>query len=529
MHILELIRHSPFVWGLFALYLVATSWLAWRGHTQTKDIRSFAVGSGSMHPVVVGITLAASVTSTATFLINPGFVYIHGISALMHFGVAAGLGIFVGLFALSFRFRRIGEQVKAVTLPQWIGQRYESRAMTIFFAAANLMLITFMVLIVGSIAIAMQKTMGLSNIESLVLIIGFVFSYIFVGGTYAHAYTNTLQGGIMVVIAAVIVISGLHLVFEGDVIATLSAIDPNLATVVNPKSVLFSSPFSVWVCGFLIGCAVICQPHILNKALYVDSDRDVMIYLIVCGVVSMVFTSLLLVGLYVHLGAVPIESFTDPVTGKVIQDEIVVGYIRHTFSSPMVAVIIVALMAAGMSTLDGILIALSSIAANDLFLNLTPHNLLADKTEEEQLRAAHRAGQVILIVIGVALFVIMLDPPKLLGIFGQLGVYGVVAASIAPITCGVFFVRMPKVPVFIAAVLAVVVHVTLYIWGAWAMRSGVDLVQVVSDWGPLALLFDRDSFQLGFANPAVTATYGILASFVVALPAALIAGRAPRD
>ena len=36
----------------------------------------------------------------------------------------------------------------------------------------------------------------------------------------------------------------------------------------------------------------------------------------------------------------------------------------------MIAIITVALMAAGMSTLDGILVSLSSIAANDLFLNI---------------------------------------------------------------------------------------------------------------------------------------------------------------
>ena len=32
MHILDLIAAKPLVWSLFALYVVATSWLAWRGH-----------------------------------------------------------------------------------------------------------------------------------------------------------------------------------------------------------------------------------------------------------------------------------------------------------------------------------------------------------------------------------------------------------------------------------------------------------------------------------------------------------------
>ena len=63
------------------------------------------------------------------------------------------------------------------------------------------------------------------------------------------------------------------------------------------------------------------------------------------------------------------------------------------FDPTLLAVITVALLAAGMSTLDGILVALSSIAANDLFLNLTERSLLAQHTPEQRARyAAYRAG-----------------------------------------------------------------------------------------------------------------------------------------
>lgn len=528
MRYIDLMVEHPLIWGLFLVYLIGTSYLAWMGHKKTSDIESFSIGSGEMNPMVVGVTLAASIASAATFVINPGFVYAHGVSALMHFGVAAGAGIIVGLVGLSTGFRKVGTRFKAITMPQWMGERYGSRAMAIYFAAMNLLSVTFAVLIVGALSIVMQQTLELTNIESLVLIIGFVFSYIFVGGTWAHAYTNTLQGVIMIIISLIIILSGVHLLGDGF-LEKFAQESPNLAGLVNPESPLFSSVFTVFISGFLIGFALVCQPHILTKALYVKSDQDVRRYLVVTIVVFTIFTALLLVGLYAHALELPREAFLDSNTGKFRQDLVMTVYLGKTFSAPMLAVIAVALMAAGMSTLDGILVALSSIAANDLFLNLTRDNVLKHKTPKERSIIAHRASQIILVLIGLATFVICLDPPKLLGIFGQLGVYGIVAAGAVPILFGIVVPRGYRRVAFSAAIVGPLVHFLLYAWVSRAQESGTQLAQVVQGWGPLQYLFDTTAPQLGLLNPGVTATYGIIASGLIVLPALILhfTGRGP--
>jgi SSS family solute:Na+ symporter/sodium/pantothenate symporter len=528
MRYLQLIQERPLLWGLFILYMAFTSWLAWLGHKKTTDLKSFAVGGGDMNPWVVGITLAASIASMATFVINPGFVYVHGVSAIMHFGVAANLGATIGLIVLSLGFRRVGKRGGALTLPQWVGSRFESQAMTIFFAAVNLLSLTFVVLIVGGLSIVMQSTLGLTNLEAVLLVIGFTFSYIFVGGTYAHAYTNTLQGIIMTAVAVIVVASGLHLFSDGitPALDKLALLDPNLAKTINPQSTLFGSFFSVFVSGFVIGFAVVAQPHILIKALYVKKDSDVAKYLGVCFLVSLAFTALLLVGLYAQLLELPKAAFQDPATGLFRQDLVMTVYLTKTFGPTMLSFVMVALLAAGMSTLDGLLLALSSIAANDLFLNLTRNNLLRDKSEEDQYKIAHRAGQIILIVMGLITFVIALNPPTSLGIFGQLGVYAIVASSITPILCGILFPRVHKAPVFIAAILALVIHGGLYGWAYSATQNKVDLNALVRGSSTLHYFFDTNALQLGLLNPAVTATYGIIVSLSIGLTAGLLSRRA---
>lgn len=512
MRYLDLMAERPLVWSLFLLYMGATAALAWRGHKKTDDIRSFSIGRGDLSPVVVGFTLAASIASTATFVINPGFVYTHGVSALINMGVATGLGLFVGLGVMSFGFRRLGERSGAITLPQWIGRRYDSRGMALFFAATNLLSLCFVVLILGGVSIVMQQTLGLGNVESLVVITVFVFSYIFVGGTYAHAYTNTLQAGIMAVVTVVILASGLHLLGDGSFFGRVAAIDPNLVEPVNPASPLFGSAFSVYVCGFVIGFGCVCQPHIMTKALYVRDDRAVRRYLAVAIGITALFLGLLAVGLYARLDGLP------PGTR---QDAVMTAYVAQTFPAPVVALITVALMAAGMSTLDGILVALSSIAANDLFLPLTERNVLRGRSEHDRARIAHRASQVILVAMGVAAFLIALHPPKLLGIFGQVGVFGILAASVVPILFGIVVPEVSARWMFGAAITGLAVHFGLYAWGAWASSAGVQLTEVVAGWGPLRALFDESVAQLGLRNPGVCGTYGILASAAVAAPSAV--------
>ena len=88
-------------WTLFGVYVVATLYLAWLGSRKTASLESYALGNRNMNPFVVGMALAASMTSTATLVINPGIVYAFGLSAIMGYGVSAALGLSLGIVVLS--------------------------------------------------------------------------------------------------------------------------------------------------------------------------------------------------------------------------------------------------------------------------------------------------------------------------------------------------------------------------------------------------------------------------------------------
>ncbi len=484
-----------FAWALFIVYLIGTAWLGWQGYRKTTGFGSFAVGNRAMHPLVVGITLAASVSSAATFIINPGFVYVDGFGAFFHMSIAVGIGFIVMLTVLSFRFRRIGAESGALTIPDWIGKRYKSKGFALYFSILNLLSFAFVVLLVGGISIVMQSLLGISNQLALSITLIFVTGYVFIGGTYAHVLTNMLQGSLMIIVTILVVGSCVWLAMQqpGSSVDALRAVDPNLVALVNTEGNLFNSFYSIYIAGFVVGAIIVCQPHILTKALYVKDDRDVKYYLIVFAIVFTLFQMLGLVGFFTHL-AVPPEALVDAASGQFRQDLVMTEYLKAMFPPWIFTVVSVVLLAAAMSTLDGLLVSMSTITANDLVLNLVERR--QDHSEEQQMALALKVSHVVLVLIAVAAFFINLQPPKLLGIFGQTGVYGLTAAAAPPLLLGVLFNRVPVALVWLGSAAALLIHFGLFFKGA--------------EWFPMS--------TFTFGNPGVTAS---LATLVV-MPVLLI-------
>jgi sodium/pantothenate symporter len=454
-------------WSLFLLYMLGITWLGWVGHRRTADFSSFAIGRGDLSPFVVGVTLAASTASAATFIINPGFIYVHGLAAWMHFVPATWLGFCSMLWLLSFRFRRIGARSGALTIPHWIGQRYGSRGFALYFALINLLALAFAVLIVGGISIVMQRLLGVTNVVALLIVLTSVTAYVFVGGTYAHVFTNLLQGTLMIGVAVLVLGSGLQLIAAdgAGALATIRAQDPDLLALVNPDSNLFNNVFSIYVAGFLVGAAVVCQPHILTKALYVKSDRAVRSYILIFAALFALFALLVTVGFYARIALMP-EQLVDATTGAFRQDLVMTVYLQQVLPHWVFTVVSVVLLAAAMSTLDGIMIGVATITANDLVLNIMDRRGGRQRTAGEHQHLALRISQVVLLAMAVLTFLICLDPPRLLGIFGQVGVYGMVVAAVPPLLAGVLFARVSLPIVWVASAAGLAVHLGLFFAGA---------------------------------------------------------------
>lgn len=472
-----------FKYGLTGLFVFATFYLSWIGMKKTKDMKGYAIGNKDMNPYLIGITMAASIASTATFVINPGFVYVHGLSAYVHYGIAASAGILAAFLLLTKGFRNIGDAAGSLTIPDWIYHRYGNRGLSLFFAGINLLSITFVVLILVGCSILMSNLFGIDQKVALTITLLFVFSYVLMGGTYAHAYTNTFQGIMMLGIALFLFFHGVKY-FDGGFMNALEAVGPNYAKVFNPDSILYYDFFSVFVAGFIITFALMLQPHILTKVLYIKNDQDVNKFIGTTVVVGLCFALILFIGFFAKISGLEIAR----------QDAVVVQYITSEFGGSgwgayFLTFVSISLLAAGMSTLDRILVSLSAMVVNDIYTPLSKGKMDPKK--------GLWMSRITLVLVGLFSYALAWNPPKLVGLFAQKGVYGLAAASLVPILFGVLYKKgLPLWVVTTAAMIGLFGHLIMNLF-------------------------------LGVANPAVSSSYAILMSLGFTVVTLLALGRAP--
>ena len=450
-------------WILVALYMAAILLLVVRGARRTKSAADYALGNIAFSPIAVGLALAASTTSAATFIINPGLVAYFGLSSVFALCLVLPVSMFVSLIVLTKGFRKHGEAVKALTLSQWVGERYQSRGFALFFAVLSLLLVTFIVLILVGLTKVMAASLGLDEGLVLVALVVFSFGYMMFGGANSMVYTNTVQAVIMLVVAAVLLGSGYEHFSEGlaGFAGRLRAIDPDLSTLYNTNSPLFRDWFEVIFCTIVVGVAIVCQPHIITKSLLLENKRDVNLYLTAGIIAQMIFFLVVIVGLYARL------DFPDLTHAgqTILPDSVTSTYLVTQFPWYVGVVVFLGLISAGMSTLEGLIQSLSIIVSTDLIKNVH------DYTTGREL-AGHRLFLLNRFVIaGLAALSLglaywqLVSPNLSVIIFAQLGVYAYFAAAFVPVLFGTFLPDTPRIAVMAAAVTAVTVHFTLYYTG----------------------------------------------------------------
>jgi len=491
-------------WILIGVYAVMVLYFVIKGALSIKNISDYAVGSVNFSPVAIGLSLAASITSAATFVINPGLIAVYGMAGVLSFGLVFPLASIVSLVVLSKAFRKYGQSVKALTIAQWIGLRYKSKGYALFMAFLSLLLVTFIVLILVAITKVLSKSLNLDEMYVLLGLIIFVFGYMMYGGANSMVYTNTIQAVIMIFVAFILLGSGYEHFKDGidGFITKLATINPELAQTTNPASLLFRDYYEIIFAQIIVGIAVVCQPHIITKSLLLKNEKDVNKFLTTAVVVQMLFYSVIIVGLYARL------TFPDlTVAGVPLKtDGIIPAYVLQAFSSGVFSVIIglvvvLGLISAGMSTLEGLIQSVSTTLTNDIIQVLFGKHI----SNPDHYIYINR---VVIVALAVVSFFITYDQilhPKLsVAILAQNGVYAYFSVAFIPILFGIFSKSSRLAAPLAASVTALVVYFSVYY-----------LMPVVVEQTQLNLGFFTKYLEGNIRNPAIASSTAIVFSALV--------------
>lgn len=488
---------------LFTVYALTILYFVIRGSRKTKSINDYALGSISFSPFFVGLSLASSMTSAATFVINPGLVANFGLSGYLSFGIVFPLASMLSLVVMTKSFRKYGQSVKAVSLASWIRNRYQSGGYGLFVAFLSFLLIAFIVLILVALAKVMAQALNADQVLVLGVLTVFVFGYMMFGGANSMVYTNMVQAIVMVIVAVILITSGIQFFNNGlgGFFDQLSSINPLLTSTTNPESPLFRNYIEIILAQLIVGIAVVVQPHIITKSLLLKEEKDVNSYLITSVIIQLLFYSVVIAGLYARL------TFPDLTADgvKLNNDSIIPTYVMHAFSGGIWAVlvgllVILGLISAGFSTVEGLIQSLSTTLTTDLIKPIFGKQI---KKEDSYLLI----NKIVIVVLAVISFFIARDQllyPKLsVAIFAQNGVYAYFSILFVPIIFGIFMKSISlKVPVT-ASIVALISYYSAYYLFPYLYQQGW------VDFGYFNI-FLKDAIQ----NPAIAAATAILVSVI---------------
>ncbi|NIP73333.1 MAG: sodium/proline symporter PutP [Gammaproteobacteria bacterium] len=348
----------------FAGYILAMLLIGAAAFRQTRDLSDYILGGRRLGRWVAALSAGASDMSGWLLLGLPGYAYASGFEAAW---LAAGLlaGTYVNWRVVAQRLRAYSELAgNALTLPEFLEQRFGDRSRLLRVVSAALILLFFMFYTSSGLVAGgrlFETVFGLPYPWAVAGGAAAVVLYTLFGGFLAVSWTDLAQGLLMA--AALLIVPVVAAWEVGGWEATLShmrAVSPALLSAFSDRQGDTLSALAVisllgWGLGYF------GQPHILARFMAIRGTGQVA----TARRIAVTWTALTLAGATaVGFAAIAYlePALTGPDTEKAFM--LLVGALFH----PVVAgVLLAAILAAIMSTADSQLLVSSSALAEDFY------------------------------------------------------------------------------------------------------------------------------------------------------------------
>ncbi|KZN99589.1 sodium/pantothenate symporter [Pseudobacillus badius] len=394
-------------------------------HVQSSSsfIQEYFLGSRELGGFILAMTMAATYGSASSFLSGPGAAYNYGLSWVLLAMSQVATGYFV-LMILGKKFAIMARKYQAVTLVDFLFARYKNEFVVVL-AALSIIIFLFSAMAAQWIGGArlVESLTGLSYTTALIIFASSVLVYVVIGGFRAVAITDMVQGLVMVAGTVVLFIAALK---AGggmeNIMRTLGAENPNLLSPYgNDRSLTPLYLSSFWI---LVGIGVVGLPQVAVRAMSYKNAKAMHRALIIGTVV----VGVIMLGM--HLIGVMARAI---IPGVTVGDKVMPELAMTIMPDWLAGIVLAAPMAAIMSTVDSLLLLVSSAVVKDLYLHF-----INKKAEEKQVK---KLSFIVTAVIGVIVFVVALQPPDLIIWLNLFSFGGLEAVFIWPVVLGLYWQR----------------------------------------------------------------------------------------
>lgn len=426
-----------FLIGIFVIGFWASRYLK----SSHSFLQEYFLGSRQLGGLILAMTMIATYGSASSFIGGPGVAYTQGLGWVLLAMSQVVTGYFV-LMVLGKKFAIVTRKYKAITLIDFLKERYQSKWVVIL-SALSIIIFLFSAMAAQWVGGArlIESLTGLSYTAALFIFALSVMVYVVIGGFRAVALTDTVQGiimflGTLILLIATIIAGG----GVSNIIADLTTENPNLVTPYGFDGGL--TPLYVSSFWILVGVGVVGLPQVAVRAMsYKDSKamhRAIIIGTIVVG--------------FIMLGMHLIGVFARPILpGIEIGDKVMPMIAMEVLPAWLAGIVLAAPMAAIMSTVDSLLLLVSSAVVKDVYLNYVK----PDASE----KTVKNISFSVTATLGILVFLMALSPPDLIVWLNLFAFGGLEAAFIWPVVLGLYWKTGNKY----GAISSMVIGVSSYI------------------------------------------------------------------
>ena len=358
-------------WSIVAVYMIGMVALAaWLGKTQ-KNGRDYFLGGNRIGPWAIGVSILATQCSTNSLLGAPAFVIAVGGLMWLQYELAVPLAMIgVMMFLMPF-FRRQG----IVSVYEYLGRRFGPGSRTMLSLLFQFLRAFSTGVTVYGISLVIQQLVGLPFWASVLLIGVVAMVYEFLGGIRADIYSDVIQMVVLYAGIALCLFYAVHLAGGWSEIIAVFPADKARTLDFGSTGLNGSNPFGFWpmlMGGFFLYMSYYgCDQTQVQRGLSTRDPDGANMALFINGMLRFPLTlTYCLIG--VAIGAYMIKHpdfmriLTDPSTGAVNYNLAVPSFCLHALPHGAIGLIMVAMFAAAMSSLDSTLNSLSALTIRDV-------------------------------------------------------------------------------------------------------------------------------------------------------------------
>lgn len=344
------------------------------------DVSGFVLGGRSVGPWLTAFAYGTSYFSAVVFVGYAGqFGWRYGIAATWAGLGNAVIGSLLAWVVLGRRTRLMTQQLDSATMPEFFGRRYGSRPLKLF---ASIIIFVFLIPYTASLYNGLSRLFAMAfNIDYAICIILMAVLtgiYVIAGGYMATAINDFIQGIIMLVGIAAVIFAVLK--SQGGLMASLQGlaevVDPEVSSIPGVFNSFFGpDPLNLMFVVILTSLGTWGLPQMVQKFYAIKDEHSIK-----KGTIISTLFALVVAGGSYFLGGFG-RLFSDQIDVAANGYDSIVPTMLSNLSPALIALVVILVLSASMSTLSSLVIASSST----LTIDFIKETIAKDMNEKKQL------------------------------------------------------------------------------------------------------------------------------------------------